>query len=115
MQFPATDVPPGLPPWMLPTPVLSFTPTTKADHLHLQLQLALEHVATVTSSVTQPHRIYTDGSLQSDGSAGCSVFSPDLEPPVGGWIVVDSKIILVRHIVNSMLFWMQLILFIEKG
>ncbi len=52
----------------------------------LQLQLALEHVATVTASITAPHRLYTDGSLQSDGAAGCAVFSPDLEPPPGGWV-----------------------------
>ncbi len=70
---------------MLPAPEVSFTPTTKSDPPPLQLQLALEHVATVTSSITA-HRLYTDGSLQSDGAAGGAVFSPDLEPPPGGWV-----------------------------
>ncbi len=52
----------------------------------LQVQLALEHVATVTYSITAPHRLYTDGSLQSDWSAGCAIFLPDLEPLPGGWV-----------------------------
>ncbi|XP_050738498.1 uncharacterized protein LOC127009443 [Eriocheir sinensis] len=82
----AADVPPGPPPWMLPTPEVSLTPTSKSDPPPLQLQLALEHVATVTSSIAAPRRLYTDGSLQSDGAAGCAVFSPDLEPPPGGWV-----------------------------
>ncbi len=65
---------------------MSFTSTTKLNPSLLQLQLALEHVATVTSSITAPHRLYTDGSLQSDGAASGAVFSPDLEPPPGGWV-----------------------------
>ncbi|RUM30837.1 MAG: hypothetical protein DSY42_03735, partial [Aquifex sp.] len=80
------DVPPGPPPWMLPVPEVSFTPTSKSDLPSLQLQLALEHVATVTSSMTSPSRLYTDGSLQPAGAAGSAVFSPDLEPPAGGWV-----------------------------
>ncbi|XP_050709726.1 uncharacterized protein LOC126994457 [Eriocheir sinensis] len=59
-----------------------LSPTQTAS----QLQLALEHIATVTSSITAPHCLYTDGSLQPDGVAGCAVFSPDLEPPPGGWV-----------------------------
>ncbi len=86
LDLPAADVPPGLPPWLLPTPKVSLTPTAKSDLPPLQLQLALEHVATVTASITAPHQLYTDGSLQSDGAAGCAVFSPDLGPPPGGWV-----------------------------
>ena len=83
----ATEVPPGPPPWMQPTPEVSFTPTTKSDPPTLQQQLALEHVATVISSMTAtPRRVYTDGSLQADGAAGSAVFSPDLDPPPGGWV-----------------------------
>ncbi|MPC48410.1 hypothetical protein E2C01_042183 [Portunus trituberculatus] len=37
------------PPWKLPSPVVSFTPTTKSDLPPLQLQLALEHVMKITS------------------------------------------------------------------
>ncbi len=85
LDIPAADVPLGPPPWLLPTPEVSLTPTSKSDLPPLQLQSALEHVATVTSSITAPHRLCTDGSLQSDGAAGCAVFSPDLEPPPGGW------------------------------
>ncbi len=81
LDLPAADVPPGLPPWLLPTPEVSLTPTSKSDLPPLQLQLA-----TVTASITAPHRLYTDGSLQSDGAAGCAVFTPDLEPPPGGWV-----------------------------
>ena len=86
LQVLVADVPPGPPPWMLPSPVVSFTPTAKSDPPPLQLQLALEHVARVTSSLTAPHRFYTDGSLQSDGAAGDAVFSPDLPPLPGGWV-----------------------------
>ena len=86
LEVPVADVHPGPPPWLLPTPLVSFTPTTKTDLPPLQLQLALEHVATVTSSIPDPHRLYTDGSLQSDGAAGAAVFSPDLEPPTEGWV-----------------------------
>ncbi|MPD01897.1 hypothetical protein E2C01_097445 [Portunus trituberculatus] len=46
----------------------------------------MDHITQVTSSITAPHRLYTDGSLQSDGAAGSAVFSPDLQPPPGGWI-----------------------------
>ncbi len=83
LDIPAADVPPGPPPWLLPTPEVSLTPTSKSDLAPLQLQLALEHVATVTFSITAPHRLYTIGSLQSDGATGCAVF---LEPPPGGWV-----------------------------
>ncbi|KAK3884718.1 hypothetical protein Pcinc_011036 [Petrolisthes cinctipes] len=79
------DVPPGPPPWMLPTPDVSFTPTSKSELPSLQRQLALEHIETVTSSITDPYCLYTDGSLQVDGATGCAVFSPDLESPPGGW------------------------------
>ncbi|XP_050706751.1 uncharacterized protein LOC126992111 isoform X3 [Eriocheir sinensis] len=84
LDIPVADVPPGPPPWLLPMPEVSLTPASKSDPPPLQLQLALEHVATVTSSITAPHCLYTDGSLQSDGAAGCALFSPDLEPPPGG-------------------------------
>ena len=86
LDVPVADVPPGPPPWLLPVPEVSYTPTSKSDLPSLQLQLALQHVETVTSSVTSPCRIYTDGSLQADGAAGGAVFSPDMEPPDRGWV-----------------------------
>ncbi len=81
----AADVPPGSPPWLLPAPEVTFIVASKSDPPPLQLQLDLEHVATVTSSITATHCLYTDGSLQSDVAAGC-VVSPDLEPSPGGWV-----------------------------
>ena len=74
MDVPVADVPPGPPPWLLPTPEVSYTPTSKSDLPSLQLQLALEHLATVTSAVASPCRIYTDGSLQSSARR-CSGWS----------------------------------------
>ena len=67
-------------------PEVSYTHTSKSDLPPLQLQLALEHLATVMFSITAPHRLYTDGSLQVDGAAGGAVILPDLEPPPGGWV-----------------------------
>ena len=67
------DIPPGPSPWMLLMPEVSYTPNSKSDLPSLQLQLALEHLATVIFPITAPHRLYTDASLQADGA----VFSPD--------------------------------------
>ena len=53
-------------------------PTTK--------QLALEYIATVSSSVSTVHHLYVDGSLQRDGSTGCAIYSLDVEPLEGGWV-----------------------------
>ncbi len=54
LDVPVADVPPGPPPWLLPEPKVSYTPTSKSDLPSLQLQMALQHVETVTSSVTSP-------------------------------------------------------------
>ena len=62
------DLMSGPPPWMLPMPEVSFTSISKSDLPSLQLQLALEHLATVMFSITAPNRLYTDGSLQVDGT-----------------------------------------------
>ncbi|KAG0719743.1 hypothetical protein GWK47_049880 [Chionoecetes opilio] len=51
---------------------VSFTPTSKAAPTLLQKQLALEHIAAVSSSVPAAPHLYVDGSLQPDGSAGCA-------------------------------------------
>ncbi len=67
----------------------THTHTHCVDLCHLpspQFQCALQHLETTTSRVTSPCRIYTDGSLQSDGAVGSAVFSPDLEPPDRGWV-----------------------------
>ncbi|MPC91454.1 hypothetical protein E2C01_086492 [Portunus trituberculatus] len=69
LDVPIADVPPGPPPWLLPIPEVTYTPTSKSDLPSLQRQLALQHVETVTSGVAPPCRIYTDGSLQPDGAA----------------------------------------------
>ena len=85
-DVPAAEVAHGLPPWRVPLPVVSFTPTSKAAHPLLQKQLALETIDSVSASVPSAHHVYVDGSLQADGSAACAVFSPTVEPPgVDGW------------------------------
>ncbi|XP_076036221.1 uncharacterized protein LOC143022108 isoform X1 [Oratosquilla oratoria] len=75
----------GLPPWQTPMPTVTYTPTTKSDLPQLQKQLALETIAGLSSSLNAAHHLFTDGSLQEDGSAGCAVYSPNIEPPLGGW------------------------------
>ena len=77
---------PGPPPWMQPNPEICYTPTSKADLPVMQRQLALEAIAAVSSSVPEAHHLYTDGSVQADGRAGSAVFSPDTDPPPGGWV-----------------------------
>lgn len=32
------------------------------------------------------YHLYTDRSLQLNGSEGCAVQSPDIDPPEGGWV-----------------------------
>ncbi|XP_042889847.1 uncharacterized protein LOC122264841 [Penaeus japonicus] len=49
-------------------------------------QLALEHIATLSSSIPAAHHIYVDGSVQRDGSAGCAIYSPDVDQPEEGWV-----------------------------
>ncbi len=102
LDLPAAEVLTGPPPWILPTPEVSLTPTSNSDLPPLQLQLALEHVATVTASITAPHRLYTDGSLQSDGRAGCSVFSPHLSLLLGFGLAVAYMTTPVPHCVSYM-------------
>ena len=78
---------PGLPPWRIPLPAVTFTPTSKSAPSPLQKQLALETIDGVTSSVPAAHHIYVDGSVQADGSAACAIFSSTIEPPLAdGWI-----------------------------
>lgn len=81
----AENVAPGLPPWQTPVPAVSYTPVTRTDLPQLLQQRALETIARLSSSLRVTHHLYTDGSLQGDGSAGCAVFSPSLEPPQAGW------------------------------
>ncbi|KAK3883314.1 hypothetical protein Pcinc_012350 [Petrolisthes cinctipes] len=94
---------------MLPTPDVSFTPTSKSELPSLQRQLTPEHVETVTSSITASHCLYTDGFLQVDGVAGGAVFSLDLEPPPGAGMAVVFLNTPAPHCVNCMPFWMLLI------
>ncbi|KAG0720142.1 Gag-Pol polyprotein [Chionoecetes opilio] len=86
LNVPVAEVDHGPPPWRIPPPQVSFTPTSKAAPPLLQKQLALEHIAAVSSSVPAAPHLYVDGSLQPDGSAGCAVYSPDVAPPEGGWV-----------------------------
>lgn len=71
---------------MSPSPTVYYTPTTKTTLTALKKQLALETITKVSSSGFELHKVYTDGSLQPDGSAGCGVFSSDMDPPQGGWV-----------------------------
>ena len=86
INIPEAEVFHGPPPWMIPTPLVSFTPTSKTAVPALQRQLALEAIAAMSSSGPPLKLIYTDGSVQPDGAAGCAVFSPEVEPPPGGWV-----------------------------
>ncbi|XP_068207780.1 uncharacterized protein, partial [Palaemon carinicauda] len=81
----AENVDHGLAPWQTPVPEISYTPVSKTDLPQLQQQRALETIDRLSSSLSVAHHLYTDGSLQQDGSAGCAVFSPTLEPPPEGW------------------------------
>ncbi len=112
---------PGLPPWRVPLPVITFTPTSKDALPLLQKQLALETIAGVSMSVPAAHHIYVDGSVQADGNAACAMFSPTLEPPVEGeWLghrlpnsssstfcelhgILDAVTLLVRRRVNGVI------------
>ncbi|XP_076069782.1 uncharacterized protein LOC143041660 [Oratosquilla oratoria] len=85
IKFLTENEDPGLPPWQTPMPTVTYTPTTKSDLPQLQKQLALETIAGLSSSLNAAHHLFTDGSLQEDGSAGCAVYSPSIEPPLGGW------------------------------
>lgn len=69
---PAANVDLGMPPWQLPHPEVTFTPTSKKDPPLLQKQLALETIAEVSATVS---------------SAACAVYSPTMEPPRGDeWV-----------------------------
>ncbi|XP_063861761.1 uncharacterized protein LOC135101552 [Scylla paramamosain] len=86
INVPVADVFPPPPPWMLSLPMVHFTPTYKAHLPVLQKQLALDAIASVSATIVTPHHLYTDGSVQADGTAGCAVFSPDAAPPAEGWV-----------------------------
>lgn len=86
INIPVADFFPPPPPWMLPIPTVHFTPTCKAHPPVLQKQLALDAIATVSNTIDTPHHIYTDGSVQVDGAAGCAIFSPDAVPSAEGWV-----------------------------
>jgi len=83
INVPVAEVDHGSPLWRIPHSEV-FTPTSKADPPLLQKQLALETIARVSSSVPAAHHLYVDGFLQADGSAGCAIYSPDVDPPEGG-------------------------------
>jgi len=86
LDIPVAEVDHGPPPWRIPQPHVTFTPTSKTDPPLLQKQLALQHIATLSSSVPAARHLYADGSVQSNGGAGCAVYSPDIDPPEGGWL-----------------------------
>ncbi|KAG0719580.1 hypothetical protein GWK47_050151 [Chionoecetes opilio] len=72
---------PGLPPWRVTLPIVTFTPTSKDVLPLLQKQLALETIASVSTSVPAAPHIYVDGSVQADGSVACAMFYPTMGPP----------------------------------
>ena len=111
---------PGLPPWRVPLPLVTFTPTSKDALPFLQKQLALDTIACVSTSVPAAHHIYVDGSVQADGSAACAIFSPTIEPVGGEWLgrrlpnsssstycelhgILDAITLLVRRSVNGVI------------
>ena len=48
----------------------------------MQKQLALETIASVSTSVSAAHHIYVDGSVQTDKSAACAMFCPTMKSSV---------------------------------
>lgn len=87
IEVPAAEIVSVLPPWRVPHPIVSFTPTCKADHPILQKQLALETIASESASDPEAHHIYVDGSVQADMSAACAMFSKTINPPEdNGWV-----------------------------
>ncbi|KAK7086870.1 hypothetical protein SK128_002699 [Halocaridina rubra] len=82
INLPVQAAVPDLPPWHVPLPAVTYTPTSKDVYPPLQRQLALETIADVSMSVP------VDGSVQADGRAACAVFSPTMESPVpaDSWI-----------------------------
>ena len=72
IDVPVEGVVPGPPPWQFPVPEVCYIPNSKAYLPTLQRQLAVAAIA--STPVTHP--MYTDGSLQTDGRAGCAVYSP---------------------------------------
>ncbi|XP_076030944.1 uncharacterized protein LOC143019134 [Oratosquilla oratoria] len=122
IDVPAKAEPPDLPPWRVPLPAVTFTPTSKDAYPPLQKQLALETIAGISTSVPMAHHVYVDGSVQADGRAACAIFSPTLEPPVpdDSWIgrrlptsssftycelnaILDAVTLLIRHRVNGII------------
>lgn len=83
IDIPEAEPVAGPPPWMIPSPTIHYTPTTKTTLTALKKQLALETISNVSSSGLELQKAYTDGSLQPDRSVRW-VFSPD--PPQGGWV-----------------------------
>ena len=119
LHIPEEEAVLDLPPWRIPLPAVTFTPTSKDVHPILKKQLALETITGVSSSIPDAHHIYVDGSVQADGSAACAMYSPTMEPPVeDGWIgrrlpnsssstfcelhgILDAVTLLVRRRVNG--------------
>ncbi|XP_068246252.1 uncharacterized protein [Palaemon carinicauda] len=77
----AEDVDHCLTPWQTPVPAISCTTVAKTGLPQLQQQHALETIDRLSSSFSIAHHLYTDASLQQDGSARCAFFYPTLEPP----------------------------------
>ena len=50
--------------------------TCKVHPPVLQTHLALDAIATISYTTNTPHHIYTDGSVQVDGTARCNLFTP---------------------------------------
>ncbi|XP_037772401.1 uncharacterized protein LOC119568073 [Penaeus monodon] len=85
INVPQEEVDHGPPPWQTTPVAVSYTPTCRRDLPCQQKQLALEAIDKVRSSIPASHTLYVDGSLQIDGTAGCAVYSPTMEPPNEGW------------------------------
>ena len=77
---------PDSPPWLACIPTVSYTSTSKAELPVLQKQQALAAIHAESSTIPASHRVFTDGSVQRDGKSGSAVFSPDMDPPEGGWV-----------------------------
>ncbi|KAK3885902.1 hypothetical protein Pcinc_009920 [Petrolisthes cinctipes] len=104
------DVPPGPPPWMLPTPDVSFTPTSKSELPSLQQQLALEHIETVTSSITASTLMAHCRWMVQQVVLFSRLTWSHLQ---GAGLAVVSVTTLAQHCVNCMPFWMLLVLFVN--
>ena len=74
---------PGPRPWLQSDPEVSYTPTSKSGSSHITETTGAGGHSCLCLHQSKSHHLYTDRSVQADGSAGSAVFYPDNDPPPG--------------------------------